>query len=59
MLLQLAQALPGTVGVFTTGLLVHTLLTLCYVHLFYSNTGQSEGSLAFPSGEQESVSTLR
>ncbi|WBO83716.1 DUF1345 domain-containing protein [Hymenobacter yonginensis] len=46
--LQLAQAAVGTVGVLTAWLLVHTLFTLRYAHLFYDNDGRPEGGLAFP-----------
>lgn len=51
--LQLAQVLVGVVGVLTAWLLVHTLFTLRYAHLFYDNAGRPEGGLQFPGGEQE------
>lgn len=52
--LQLAQVLVGVVGVLTAWLLVHTLFTLRYAHLFYDGSaGRPEGGLAFPGNEQE------
>lgn len=51
--LQLAQVLVGVVGVLTAWLLVHTLFTLRYAHLFYDNDGRPEGGLAFPGDEKE------
>ncbi|MBC6697232.1 DUF1345 domain-containing protein [Hymenobacter puniceus] len=51
--LQLAQVLMGVVGVLTAWLLVHTLFTLRYAHLYYDNTNRQEGGLAFPGDEKE------
>lgn len=40
-------------GVATSWLLVHTLFTLRYAHLFYNpETGRAEGGLDFPGGEK-------
>lgn len=42
------------VGVLTAWLLVHTLFTLRYAHLFYDATrGRAEGGLEFPGNEPE------
>lgn len=52
--LLLAHVLVGLVGVLTAWLLVHTLFTLRYAHLFYDATrGRTEGGLEFPGGEKE------
>ncbi|AHJ99400.1 hypothetical protein Hsw_3805 [Hymenobacter swuensis DY53] len=49
-----AHVAIATVGVLTAWLLVHTLFTLRYAHLYYDSTGgRAEGGLAFPGDEQE------
>ena len=49
-----AHVAIATVGVLTAWLLVHTLFTLRYAHLYYNSTGgRAEGGLAFPGDEKE------
>ncbi|RSK46268.1 DUF1345 domain-containing protein [Hymenobacter perfusus] len=49
-----AHVAIATVGVLTAWLLVHTLFTLRYAHLYYDSTGgRAEGGLLFPGDEKE------
>lgn len=52
--LLVEQVAASIVGVLTAWLLVHTLFTLRYAHLFYdTEAGRQEGGLAFPGDEPE------
>jgi uncharacterized membrane protein len=53
--LLLPHVAVGVVGVLTAWLLVHTLFTLRYAHLYYGDKGlgQPAGGLEFPGGENE------
>lgn len=49
-----AHVAIAVVGVLTAWLLVHTLFTLRYAHLYYDSTGgRVEGGLVFPGDEKE------
>ena len=51
---QLWPAVVGIGGVLAAWLLVHTLFTLRYAHLFYdTDNGRKEGGLEFPGAEKE------
>ncbi|MCA8832050.1 DUF1345 domain-containing protein [Hymenobacter pini] len=51
---QTARVVAGAVGVLTAWLLVHTLFTLRYAHLYYAADGKrAEGGLEFPGNEKE------
>jgi uncharacterized membrane protein len=53
--LLVPHVVAAITGVLTAWLLVHTLFTLRYAHLFYdgADASQQEGGLAFPGDEKE------